>query len=363
MTPLSNVTLSTAVDTVPNTSTPLPRGLVGQSPHVPPSTIRNSNSVDIHFDTNLANVSQVVEHGTLKQFRKHSFFLLFEAQPWWILGLHLHLVESIDIVRFDSFSSLYAHLSTYPHQLDLFNKAFLRIGLRRIRFTHILSSMPSDAIVLISGSISFYQMSIDNPALNTNQMLYVYDNHYPKRALPVCSRTLQRIKYWEVGGATGFVGLIGYQTTSLKPEVSAIRRVARHYLDFSQRPRCFRSFPTQPDFLQDTQRIPVHMIHSYIHHHSGFVASGSGLRLLTAHELATIFGLPSVFHESVSTSSFPVVPVQILDAALRPILSTSAQPLPRSIMLTLPELPPFTGTHVPGVGTLPLSWSLVEPSR
>ena len=348
----------TAVDTVSNTSTHHSGASVGRAPEIPPSTSRNSNSVEpsLHFSV----TSNIIERGHLHPMSQHTFVLMFETLPWWILAIHSHFVSSIIIVGFESLSALYHHLSAHPHHSDLFNKAFLRLGLSKLHFVPQLTTIELNSILLVSGSISFFENCLDNPLLINNKLVYVLDKHYIKRDLPRCSHPLRRLKHWEVGGPTSFVGLVSYGKFHISPRSTKLRRVMRHFLDFSQRPRCRQTLHMQGTVLDDSKRLPVHEVRCFVQHKSHFVSSGIGVRHLTPTELACIFGVSSALFDRVSVTSFPFIPVQILDAAIYPLLTTSTVAPSPSVMLTLPSLPKFTGTFVKGVGVFPPSWSTVD---
>ena len=348
----------TAVDTVSNTSTHHSGFSVGRSPEIPSSTPRNSNSLDAPPIS--GGTPNIIERGHLHPISKHSFVLIFETLSWWILALHPHFVSSIVVVGFDSLSGLYHDLSAHPHHSDLFNKAFLRLGLSKIRFVSRLTTLDLESILLLSGSISFFETCLDNPLLNNNKLVYVLDKHYTKRDLPRCSHLLRRLKHWEVGGPSGFVALISYGKLDLSPRSTKIRRMIRHFIDFPQRPRCSGSLPLNATVIDDNKRLPVHQVVCLVQHRSQFVSSGVGVRHLTPTELACMFGISSALHDRVTVNFFPFVPVQILDSALYPLLTTSKSSSIPSKMFSVPPLPKFTGTFLKGIGVLPSSWSTMD---
>ena len=255
---------------------------------------------------------------------------------------------------------LYQYLLQFTSRLQLFNKAFRRLGVDKLSFSPTLGPLCSESTLLVSGSCPFYSRIMNNHLVTNKRSAYICDTPYTKASLPACSHPLQRIKHWQVGGATSFVALVGHSDPSLRPHKSKLQRTLKHFIDYSLRPTALNRFSTSPTYSCESKRLPIPLVHEYVGHATHFCASGYGIRKLIFSELGSLFGLDVDLIGSTTITSYPLPPVQILDSVLHPFLT----PVPRdppSTMLTLPPVIPPTGTYLPILRkTLPLSWSQVD---
>jgi hypothetical protein len=138
------------------------------------------------------------------------------------------------------------------------------------------------------------------------------------------------LRHTNFGGPTGFKAFLGTNIETFQPELTDLRRSVAHVLDHGIWPTVRKS-----DFLG---AIPaVRLLHpsaltTEVLYRSSFTATGWGSRSLTPDKLGVAFGFPSWFrHDGLSVSSFPLVPIQILDGCLRGVLPqvTAKQPLPK----------------------------------
>lgn len=109
-----------------NTDDPQDVGTVGGKTSVPSS---NKRKLNIFEHDLVVEKFKAVESGEIKQFQPHSFVLLFENEPWWILALQSNFIKDIAFVKYSSASDLYTYLNQFPNSVRLFNRTFSRIGL------------------------------------------------------------------------------------------------------------------------------------------------------------------------------------------------------------------------------------------
>ena len=259
------------------------------------------------------------EHGILHRFKARQFGLIFDSEPFWVLGLHPQMVESVCILNnAANLNELTRFINTFPTRAKLYDKAFTRIGLSKIKFCSDWTTLPQECLILLSGSPVFYNSTCASSFFD-NVVVYIANDHYTKRRLPG-PLPLQRIHHHSVGGASTFIAIGGYHNTTARPMTSQLRRAIRHFLDYSLPPAPYDPALPPAFALSSNSQLPVHDVQIPVHYPSSFSRTGFGIRPLQSCELGNLFGLDSLMHNYVTPASFPFPPIQILHAMLRPIL-------------------------------------------
>ena len=301
-----------------------------------------------------------VEAGTLHRYRPTTFGIIFETEPYWLLALHSLFVQSVVCFNrnslhspmnrssllsgFETSTHLLTTLTKFQDRFSLYNRTLQKLGLQHLIFTSDPEFLHDVDLILVSGSVSFYNALID--MVKSKHVIFINDTHYSKRTLPPSSVPIRRIRHTDVGGPTSYVALCAAMNMKLHPNSYNLQRVINHFLDYSIPPS--RRTSTFPHPLSEHQRLPVPALLSPIEFTTSFSCIGKGIRVLTASELGLMFGLPSHTLSTLTLSSVPIPPVQILDAILRPDL-TNLTTLPSSAhtMLEIPIVHPPRFTYFP----------------
>ena len=148
----------------------------------PSAALRSSKSdqhslVSVNSD-NMVNQHRICETGIISRFAPQDFIVSFESEPFWLLSLSPRFVRRIYLDNpISSLNELHSYLSLSP-RLNIFNKIVSHLGLHRFAFHFELSSLPSNTIVLISGTPEFFQLAVSRH--HEFRALFVYTNyHFP----------------------------------------------------------------------------------------------------------------------------------------------------------------------------------------
>ena len=308
------------------------------------------------MELSASTVAKTVESGIIPTFRSASFVLCFESEPFWLFALHSTFIDKVYVTNaIKSFSELHKYLSLYEHRRNLYNATISRLGFNKFVFSFSPESIPDQAIILISGSPSFFADNIT--PYSRHRVAFISDEHFSKRKIPHIRLPLRRLSHAECGGATAYISLMGYHNVSATPHTSSVRRSIKHFLDFSIRPNIVDS--SHPVTYAPVHRLCVRNITRPVVYSTGFISSGVGQRSLTSNEVGLMFGLSDLQAKSTVLSSFPFPPVQCLTAILEPLLELDnpAVPPPR---FHIPDAPMPTHTYFQSLNKhLPLSWSHV----
>ena len=254
------------------------------------------------------------EFGVLAKKLPVTCAYVFEKSPIWLLVFTPKTLGSIYLVDFDDFSSLFKHLKTNHCDLKLYN--FLVTHLRRSSFS--FSSAPADSLYLVSGSVNFLNERAF--LLRDKKFLFVTDHHCRVRKIPpTLNISLHRLKHRDVGGATTYEVLWGTQNYQFDLQKTNLKRVIGDFIDYGTIPH---RLPTLSRPLLHTQLLPVKHLNVWIQYPTHYHCDGIGFKQLSLKELASLFGFPSSSRLPVSLDSFPMVPLQILDTLLMPLLTS-----------------------------------------
>ena len=157
------------------------------------------------------NTKRVEEKGQIKQFQPLVVWLIFEKAPVWLLALQPNLIQKIYVYGMYSFDHLFSCLTENKIDHTLSYLVITTLGQHSFAFT----SPPTDAICLISGSISFLN---DRSSLILNKKgIFITENDLRCRRTP---QDFFRLSHSKVGGATTYEVL--YHYLQGKPILSTI---------------------------------------------------------------------------------------------------------------------------------------------
>lgn len=307
--------------------------------------------------TTTVDLVRTVEMGTLEGKAPISVVLAFETEPFWIFVLHSQLVSKVFVDNaLSSFSELNSYLSLYPGRHKLYNTIVSRVGISRFCFSFSHSDLTANAIVLVSGSPSFFDHV--KSLYPMHRLVFVLDTHYTKRKLSVSGLVLRRLTHIECGGPTNFKCVIGCHNCTHSPVTTTIRRSIQNYLNFSLRPKAIQH--SSIGSYTPAHILNINHMAREVVYNTFFLAAGVGQRSLTSAELGLMFGLSEMVASTTSLSCYPFPPVQCLDSALSPFLQKANHNL-LVPQLVIPDAPQPTHTYLKDLNLhLHLSWSHVN---
>ena len=182
------------------------------------------------------------------------------------------------------------------------------------------------------------------------------DGHKRHRSLPAAFIPLFRIKHQAVGGASNYQGIWGCQGLTISPHVSSLRRQIGDYIDYSIPPL---RLPLHQHCIQHTTLLPIQNINSWISYPSPYSNGRLGYKQLNVSELSHLFGFPSSHCRlNLRKESFPVVPLQVLDALLHSAYESLVTHPITSSTLSIPKHgPEGTATYLTSINKiLPHTW-------
>ena len=286
---------------------------------------------------------RVEERGQLQYYTSQSFCLLFETVPIWLLALRPDFCQWIYIPTCNSLEHLESIIAQHKIDKTLYSLVIGFVGKSRFRF----HEPKHDVLHLVSGSIPF--LNEKSIQIGTKKGIFITDHHLTlRRTLPQRQLNLTRFKHSLAGGATTFEGVFGYNPHGYDPQFPPFKRKLGDFMDYSIPPM----YRTTSEMVISSQKLaPIQYIHRLVHFPTHFSANGFGYRYLTSVELSKLFGFDIPCNASalktVPVTAFPIVPIQVLDILLKPVLLQI--PATTSPSTTL-HLPP--SYHDPGYTTL-----------
>ena len=221
------------------------------------------------------------------------------------------------------------------------------------RSTFKFTAPPPQSLYLISGSITYLNDKASH--LRQEQFIFCMDGHRKFRSLPSAFIPLSRIKHQAVGGASTYLGIWGCHGINISPHFTSLRRQIGDYIDYSLPPS---TLPPNQTTVKHNQLLPIQNIHSWIAFPSPYRNSDVGYKQLNVSELSHLFGFPTSHKRlHLTKDSFPMVPLQVLDAIIRPVYSVATHKEP-SLQLQIPShQPESTATYLPTINkVLPHAW-------
>ena len=274
------------------------------------------------------------ERGQIQAYQSHSFCILFETAPIWILALRPNICRWIYLPTCNSLEHLISIISQHKIDKTLYLLLIRYLGNHRLRF----SAPTQDVIYLVSGTIPF--LNDKSFEIGQKKGIFITDHHlHLRRACDNSPLQLTRFKHTSFGGATNFEGVYGYNFPIDKPKQSSFRRKLGDYMDYSIPPT---SISTNEMTLSYQKIVPVQYLHRLVHYPTHFSATGFGYRCLCNHELASLFGLDIHLQphdvKSLNVKTFSFVPIQILDQLLVPLMAVTSNPIDVTQDLPLPPI-------------------------
>ena len=143
------------------------------------------------------------------------------------------------------------------------------------------------------------------------------DGHKKYRTLPSAFIPLSRIKHQAVGGDSSYQGIWGSHGITITPILTSLRRQIGDYIDYIIPPS---RLPNNQTCVRHNQLLPIQSIMSWVSYPSPYNKNATTHKQLNWSELSHLFGFPSTHCRlSFGMSSFPVAPLQVLDALLQPL--------------------------------------------
>ena len=145
------------------------------------------------------------ERGQIQAYQSHSFCILFETAPIWLLALRPNICHWIYLPTCNSLEHLISIITQHKIDKTLYLLLIRYVGNHRLRF----SAPTQDVIYLVSGTIPF----LNDKSLQIGQKkgIFITDHHFNlRRGLHSSPLHLTRFKHTSCGGATNFEGVYGY---------------------------------------------------------------------------------------------------------------------------------------------------------
>jgi hypothetical protein len=276
-------------------------------PLVSSSALRVVLPEDVLTDNKEVHLStRRVEAHTLSIPLSHSFYLLFQRFPIWLLCLELSWTSTVFILGYVSRESLLLRLRVLQIPTGLLERALDRLGVDRVVYLGSLSlplEFAARSILLISGDLHFVDTETQRLSWVAFPVIGTLDHHFyqrfrgglPQGLVSTSNNVLWiRIRHEAVGGASTFRGVHAVCNVgkTVHPEgVSLLRRTLSHIVNFGVRP-AFLADPNQsPDSLTLLDRISPGNWKQQVRFATHFSSSGWGIRSLTPDELGSVFGL------------------------------------------------------------------------
>ena len=129
---------------------------------------------------------------------------------------------------------------------------------------------------------------------------------------------LKRLRHHEVGGPTNFEIIWAYHALAYDFKPSTLKRRFGDFIDYSIRPT---PDSTDDKHLTEMQLLLVEHLDPPIGYTTHFTKSRVGVRTLLIEELKKVFDFSQANHRiTVPRLALPVVPLQILEALLHPVI-------------------------------------------
>jgi hypothetical protein len=150
------------------------------------------------------------------------------------------------------------------------------LGAHKVSYT-TNKDLPSKAIFLVSGSISFvknWNRLVENP------MLVLCDKHVRNRRTRYGSTLCwTQLRHDTFGGVTHFQAMLGSNIPGFEPDKTNLRRTIRHVLDYSLKPKWapLPALGAKSTSLTLNNRIHPSELTSTILYHTHYSATGWGI--------------------------------------------------------------------------------------
>ena len=285
--------------------------------------LSNPTKVDYLNYSCRAASERKIERGSIKPLRPLYFCIVFQFAPVRVLVLRRHFVKKIYLYNCVSFDDFYSQLKENKIDQTLFLNVIHLIRTDLFEF----SSPHPDSIYLISGSLPFFN---DRSAWIRNKKgIFITDYSSSPRQVP---SPFQRLPHVKTGGVTTFTSLFTYFPIPSSPKTTTLRRTLGDFIDYSIPPLCIK---TSQMTLTYKGLLPIKYLSRLVHYPTPFSHIGFGYIYLLPKEYINIFGLESLnLSSNIPVQAFQVVPGQILDALLHPLLQDfPIDPVHKSIPL------------------------------
>lgn len=311
-------------------------------------------SEDLHDDNKRQRHS---EHGLLLSLSPFSVVIRFETFLTWILALDPNFIQFIYLPDFICWMDFQKGLTQRFH-----NKLLVESILSLTPSKFVLGNLDSNVSLLLhlySGSLAFLHRPLD--PTSSVLTISIVDNNFYCRSLPPSPLAFTRLSHKSVGGVTNtYLMWSALHMQNYTPHTTTLRRRIGSIIDLSIRSSRSVGLPISSPHLTTNQLLPKNHLGADICVPSAFSASGFGLRKLHSSELLVAFGFPMRYHHlPIHPSDLePIIPLQLLDALLRPaVLSlSSALPLLQAVQFA-PPTPLSVATYLPKLGiVLPNDW-------
>lgn len=285
--------------------------------------------------------------GDITCLPERSFVLCFEGFPLWLAALDISPVVRL---------YLPSALPDLGHSV-LNNEANRLIDVYKDKIIYSYSSLPSDSVLLVSGSVSFIHQALHQ--FSSFRALYVLDCHSRGRKLPPGEHSFFRLKHNKHGGGTTFVTLWGSRGFPRFQIPHLHDRSIGSFIEHSVRGSTAASLGSS--MCHWSKFLPVQALNMPVYYPSHWSSSGFASRSLTDKELCTVLGFTTVFPLTVVHDIHShLVPLdglrRILSSGLTVLGSTPlTRPAPAAPLWTPSPRP--TSHFLPSIGALlPASW-------
>jgi len=259
--------------------------------------------------------ARACESSGLVRFAPTSFVLVAEAFPVWALCLERLFCSHLYLPEYSSPAAFANALKERELPVHLWTRLVSHLGSERLHFGE---EGPADSIHLCSGSLAFLRQYCTLYP-NVTALLAV-DRPMRVKSMPADPGvSWHRARHTEFGGATCLVTLIGYKGLSTTPATTQLRRKIGDFVEYGLESTACQS---QPDSLEVGDLLhPLHLDRA-VCYKSGRSHTGTITRALVPEELGLVYGLPTWLRAGGldHPSTFAIIPVQILDGFLKPVL-------------------------------------------
>jgi hypothetical protein len=277
---------------------------------------------------------RVVEVDVLKLRDALSVTLVFQNFPVWLLALSPIQVASIYFPGYSSLDHLCSSLRARSLNPEMVSRILGRFQSSKLYFNVDIKQVSQDNVLLVSGTISFLLPYLQT---TTRHAIAVYDSHFSNRlrngrptGVSIAGLghiSWHRVRHTSVGGATMFCSLFGTNVATLEPQVTALRRTIRHYLDHSERPSPWREHMSTTSVISSGDLLHPSALTTQVKYATSFSHNGWGSRPLNIDELSNIYGLHSRIRiGGLVVDDFNViVPIALLESMISPMLQLVSQ--------------------------------------
>jgi hypothetical protein len=261
--------------------------------------------------------NRACESSNLTRFAATSFVLVAEGFPVWALCLERLFCSSLYVPEYANEASFLQALVKLGSPVHLWKRVAGYLGYERIHFG---CDGPIDSLHLCSGSVQFLGAYCkSHPSVKAVLMVDDAFMRSHKRLPEGTGVAWHRVLHVEFGGATKFETLVGYKGLVGAPARTRLRRTIGDFVEYGLDSTAFRS---QPEALEVSDLLNPRQLDQPVRYPSGRSRNGSITRALVPEELGLVFGLPTWIRSGRldEPNSFNIIPIQILDGCLKPVL-------------------------------------------